>query len=153
MFKLLGFVLFGVLTVYFNLYKINIFERILETNESYTIFPWMKEGQVSSSNALWLLVHVHVAFIHIALTSMWILNFLKSKLHVISHWMFSATIIVNLHHFGEAPFLQAIIANGLPLLIMNIVYEYYPRQKMIYFLALVSPVLLEVLLYVKEEVS
>lgn len=161
MFKAIFLIVLCCGAVYFNLYKAHLLEDLIElqsceyynlgqacnTNANYTIFPWMKNGQVSSSSPVWLLAHMHVALLHIVLTALWILNFPQNDLHAISHWLFTGMIIMNIHHFGEAPWYIAILANGLPLSVMSLIYEYKPTYKFMYLLALISPVLFEVALY------
>jgi len=141
-----------VVAFYLNVWKIPIFENLIATNGTYTIFPWMDDpGQTSGSSPTWLLLHLYFALYHLILTILRVLRIPDQGLHKISHWIFSAHVLLNIHHFGEAPIIFAIIANGIPLFSMNALYIYAQNRRILYLLAFTTPVFFEAALFLKAQ--
>jgi hypothetical protein len=152
MFKLFSLICICGLALYFNLPKIQILEDIYTYGGNYTIYPWMVDGKLSDSTPLWLITHLYLAIFHMTLTIFWIIDIPDLKIHQISHWLFTIHTGINIHHFGEASVPVSLIANGTPLFLMNLIYNYYPKRKMLYFYALTLPVVFETVLYLKNNI-
>ena len=122
---------------------------------SYIIFPWSDPGQKSASDPVWLIIHLVSALSHLFLSGIMFLNYNKN-LATLWNWsntFFAAIIITNLTHFGEASIDVAMLANGIPLLIA--LFSFDKEQKvwwkgLVYFLAISSPVVLEIVLYLRK---
>ena len=146
---------FAIITVcvmfYMNMYKFLIFEQLKITKEHYHIFPWSEIPQISKSTPNWLSLHLIISMAHVLLSTFWLCNMFKSdvfgnmfEFHEILHYIFTIIILPNVMNFGDAELLKAVTFNGLPLLIMNIVYfGRYKYKKIIYYVALTSPIWLE----------
>lgn len=139
-----------ILAFYMNFYKLGIFEQLQKTGEDYYIFPWQgDEAYLSKSIPRWLSAHLVLALWHVVVTSLWVLDLVKSDSHAYSHIAFTAHILPNLTHFGDKPELLAFITNAAPLSVMfyclgfpitDNVPQFY---KNVYFIALTFPIWLE----------
>ena len=141
-----------VLAYVLNLYKFPLFIEHMVSVYPYEIFPWQDDGQESSSNPLWLFIHLLVALADVTLSAQWIksTNYKIDQMHQNVHAVFSFLVMINIMHFGEASVPVAIMMNGIPLA-LTIYFRYfieegakfYEQRKMLFFLALTSPVLFE----------
>lgn len=175
----IGFLLLFII-YYLNFYKLglivynitcyyNIIIQYLESCEyTYYIFPWQgTDGQKSSSNIFWLLLHVISALGY--LTYYLINKYLDSDNELrsgtgiskkIGIWLYRSfvfLIVINIYHFGEFNITKALMFNGIPLSISIIFYnikethqEYIGRNPFIkyadtiHFIATASPVFFEI---------
>lgn len=139
------------LTLRFNWYKV---PWIYYLEGPYKIFPWSYPGQISLSPRWWLMIHPVMAMALQILTVLqlgcqssngtqrWL-----EQIHQILHYLFSGFVLMNIHHFGQAPPLVAILLQGILLMIMQL-----RKKGWIYFLVLSSAPLLEVGLYIWERI-
>lgn len=153
------------LTLRFNYYKLPWIYHLSQLGLSYQIFPWSYPGQISLSPHWWLIIHSIMGMTLQIITVLRMgldfpqkarrvlpnsaeLNFpLIKTVHRILHYLFSGLVLINIHHFGQAPPIIAILLQGTLLAIMQ-----WRKKGWIYFLALSSAPLLEVGLYILERV-
>lgn len=126
-------------TLIFNLYKYNLFLY----EDEYKIFPWMEEGQKSNSFSLWLMIHLTVALLLQFVTFIRIEDESIGELHNKLHYIFSTLVLINIWNFGQYPWHVAVLLQGTLLAIMQ-----WRRKGYIYFFALSSAPLLEMMLYI-----
>ena len=137
-----------------NLYK---FKMMFDVDSKYYVFPWQGEnGQVSRSSHYWLILHLFTALLHVCASANSInptlsdpLNYLKSfvgqanvdHMRYLLRLCFNGLILINLHNFGEFNYVVSVIVNGGVLFLCHMTSKY----KVLYFILLTLPVLLELL--------
>jgi hypothetical protein len=134
------------LTFYFNLCKFDVIVDCLLHTKKYIIFFWDIDAVTSNSSLRWITLHLISALFHVIVTQFYILTGDLQNAFSVSHYIFTFTIIINIWHFLQFPTIEAIAINMIPLLVMSITKR--TGNMLIYFLALVSPVLIEARKYI-----
>lgn len=147
---LVGAVVF--LAYYFNFGKFFIMLKCYVAEKDYGIFPWMFDPIVSKSNPVWLMIHLASALLVVTLACRMIIWNERMRVFGLAHWIFTILVLFNITHFGQSDILTAIVLNGTPLLVANMAYCFMNKWSyapLSYFLAVTSPILFEVFLYLK----
>lgn len=133
-----------------NVYKFPIMENSLKTGTPYKIFPWSEKPKISKSDPLWLIAHLGVSLILLALSGYkiidpkWENSEFNSTMFAIVHTLFTVLILVNFTNFGDATPLTATFINLTPIVIMNVAYfSNWTYRNEIYFVTLAAPVFIE----------
>lgn len=132
----------------FSLYKYDIMADCLLHTRTYKIFPWSTDAQVSNSHIGWLFIHLTSALFHVVITGFYMATRSGYNVFIVSHYIFMFIIIINIWHFLQYNFVAAISINMIPLLIMSLSVRY--DYMIFYFLSLLSPVIIEVIDYIKS---
>lgn len=148
-----GFVLSTIMIgLYLNLYKFNIMIDCYSSSKSYDIYPWSANPETSTSNPLWLIIHLATSIFHMWLTG-FILVYpdikptLKTILSV-SHCAFLFPIICNMWRLGDVTQTTAIIVNGIVIILTSLTYHSNWKYKdFIYFMLITLPVFIEAIRY------
>ncbi len=145
----------------------------LKPDEPYRIFPWASDAVLSNSSHMFLKMHIATAAIQIALISSLIglhypglMGWLESlssqlvheRLFVILHYVFCGIILSNSHNLFSFSEFQAMLINDSLILFLSglVVLGIYDRDRMstrmlcmrlLYFGALMSPFILELVAY------
>lgn len=124
-------------------------------NKPYGIFPWMCRPILSNSNQIWLIIHLVIALTLVLMVMLYLIQRNKKILPFFKyvHWPFTFMILGNICNFGQSSVYNAMIMNGIPLLIANLAYWKLGKWMVadyIYFFALTSPVIFEVGIWLKN---
>jgi hypothetical protein len=148
--KLLSVIILGFIlgmTIKFNYYKLEWIYYLYKSGIPYKIFPWSYKGQVSSSPYWWLMIHpiTGIALQLSTIIRMKFENPMINEIHTFLHYLFSGLVLMNIWNFGESPAIVAILLQGTLLLIMK-----WRMKGWIYFFALSSAPILEIVLFIRN---
>lgn len=156
MFKI-GVIVILLIGFTFNIYKFKIMSDCMTSNTPYKIFPWSESmidrvidsKQESKSSIYWLLIHLAISLENFIISALIILDIFKCNyinlimLHNIIHIIFTLIVISNIFILGNLTSVQALIINGIVLIIMTTSWLF--NKYWIYFLVLSLPIFLEFL--------
>ncbi len=74
------------------------------------------------------------------------------NIHIYSHILFSLIILPNLTHFGNNNAIVAVIINGTPWTLAQLIYLFRSNQKKLYFVVITTPIWFETGLYMFNKV-
>lgn len=142
-----------IIGICINMYKLPMMYNHYALNTSYAIFSWSGSQQISSSNPLWLAIHLISALFHFILSGYLLLieedRLLLKRLHTISHDIFLSIVVINMWRFGELDSMYAIIINGITMIAMIATWHSIWKYKHeIYFAILTLPIVFELISYI-----
>lgn len=147
---------------YLNFYKLEIFDTLQQTGESYKIFPWQTTGfEISQSTPKWLSLHLMTALVHVISSSMWLIfgsnaqneKFVKvvwnnnDIIQSVSHLVFCFVVLLNFDKLGGLDKITASCVNIGIVTLLGFCMSY--RKKLAYYLILLTPVIMEGVKYCK----